>query len=617
MEFQEADGNVRDLITEYQDKQDCVVDLEEDDDYDDDDDDEDEDDESIGFAVGGAKDVNNFRKCIEQNLIPNNKSAVTYNGLLYEYYFDTKTRKSQYGTATKMENNDDEKKYENEKDEANSKLFYPSYCYAKVKKMDFIGSNNNGESKTNDDEFEYYMTVGLNSNLKKSQFKRKNLNIVIVLDRSGSMGWGFTGESKSKMQVANEAVITLLKHLKPDDRFGFLLFDDKYEIIQRLQMVKNIDLKKLEEKILKIKQNGGTDFALGYRQAIKLFKELDKNELNDMEYDNRVIYLTDAQPSCGMFHQKYMFSLMSVFHGFCVFNILGITNPETLMGMVNKYAIDIKYHIYATFIGIGLDFNTSLINEIGSIRGCNYYSVKSSSDFVIKMDQEFEFMVTPLIFNVCLTINCEGNSCQIDKVYGANDKKSASILQNGEIKKIGTLFPSVKSKAKGGTKGGIQLIKLKKSNNNNSDNINVELNVTFETVDGKKYENKQFVNFNPPKLTVINDMIDDDEDDEDGLNDLENFYDNLGIRKGILLCKYVEILHDWIECDDEKRKMYKDYKFKVFQNHFKREMKLCKDEELQKEYDVLQKLITEEFNKQQGYNNNSYWDSDDEEEEDF
>merc|ERR1712174_34623 len=41
MEFQEADKNVRDLITEYQDKQDAVVDLE-----DGDDDDEDEDDDA-------------------------------------------------------------------------------------------------------------------------------------------------------------------------------------------------------------------------------------------------------------------------------------------------------------------------------------------------------------------------------------------------------------------------------------------------------------------------------------------------------------------------------------------------------------------------------------------
>merc|ERR1712154_329313 len=45
MEFQEADKNVRDLITEYQDKQDAVVDLEDDDDEDDDDEDDEEDED--------------------------------------------------------------------------------------------------------------------------------------------------------------------------------------------------------------------------------------------------------------------------------------------------------------------------------------------------------------------------------------------------------------------------------------------------------------------------------------------------------------------------------------------------------------------------------------------
>eukprot|EP01084_Bolivina_argentea_P043531 80209_1 len=47
MEFQEADKNVRDLITEYQDKQDAVVDLEEDGDEDSDED-EDEDGDEYG-----------------------------------------------------------------------------------------------------------------------------------------------------------------------------------------------------------------------------------------------------------------------------------------------------------------------------------------------------------------------------------------------------------------------------------------------------------------------------------------------------------------------------------------------------------------------------------------
>ena len=47
MEFQEADKNLRDLVTEYQDKQDAVVDEDGDDDDDDDDDADDDDDDDV------------------------------------------------------------------------------------------------------------------------------------------------------------------------------------------------------------------------------------------------------------------------------------------------------------------------------------------------------------------------------------------------------------------------------------------------------------------------------------------------------------------------------------------------------------------------------------------
>jgi len=61
MEFQEADKNVRDLITEYQDKQDAVVDLEEDDEDDDGDEDEDGDEEEEdGDEEDGDDDEEDF-----------------------------------------------------------------------------------------------------------------------------------------------------------------------------------------------------------------------------------------------------------------------------------------------------------------------------------------------------------------------------------------------------------------------------------------------------------------------------------------------------------------------------------------------------------------------------
>jgi len=373
----------------------------------DDEDDDYSDDEEIGLAVGGARDVNNFRNCDMSNVPP--LESITFNGILYEYHFDTKTRKSKQNTM-----NEDEEKKQNEVDD-NSKLFYPTYCYSKIKKLHFEEKE---ENETNE-EYEYYMTVGLNSNIKKSEFKRKHQNLVIVLDISGSMGFPFNYQyganrrnknEKTKMEIANEALVTLIKKLKPTDRFGLVIFDDKAQIIQKLELISDINLDKLYKKILRLKECGGTNFEAGYRGAIKLYSALNKNALNDPQFFNRIVMLTDAQPNVGR------------------------TDSNSLLNLVGTYGNSkenkLSNYIYTTFIGIGLDFNSSLIEKISSIRGANYYTVKSSEDFIIRMDQEFDHMVTPLVFNVSLKLNFEGNSCEIDKVYGAKEKKSKTYFGN-------------------------------------------------------------------------------------------------------------------------------------------------------------------------------------------
>ena len=66
--------------------------------------------ETIGLCKGGAKDINVVRKCIERNIMPI-LSSITFYGLLYGYYFDTKTIKN----ARKQSEISDE----------GSNLFYP------------------------------------------------------------------------------------------------------------------------------------------------------------------------------------------------------------------------------------------------------------------------------------------------------------------------------------------------------------------------------------------------------------------------------------------------------------------------------------------------------------
>ena len=169
---------------------------------------------NIGFSTGGAKDINNFRQNIKNGYFPIS-TDITYNGLFYDYYFDT-------GRKTESEH-----------------LFSPSYSCAISK--DPISLRK-----------EYYMTVGLNSNIKESDFQRKKLNLIIVIDNSDSMSSGFYSyyydsylyynrsttksedDKKSKMEIANESLNILIDKLKSDDRLGIVLFNSDAEVLKKL-----------------------------------------------------------------------------------------------------------------------------------------------------------------------------------------------------------------------------------------------------------------------------------------------------------------------------------------------------------------------------------------------
>jgi len=528
-----------------------------------------DEDDTIGLSVGGAKDVNSYRQSLDANLVPS-AGALTFNGLLSEYYFDTKTR----AFSRQIADDGDEQKADD-----GSRLFYPSFCCAKSR------SASTGSA-------EYYLSVGLNSNLKRSEFSRKRLNLLIVADISGSMSSRMGAASaKTKMEVCNESVVALLSHLRADDRFAMVTFDHRATLLHEFERFGAYDRDALQSSILALRTDGGTDFECGFAAATNAFEALfasDEFTADDGEFDNRIIFLTDAIPNHGRRDEHSLFSMVSK----------------------AANASSVRARIFSTFVGIGIDFNAALIESISATRGCNYFSVKSAREFGATMDAEFELMVTPLVFNVSLRVVCEGNAVRIAKVFGATPKKERAILENGEVTRIDTLFPARKRpQSEGGAvKGGIQLIRLETETADNEEefegddakserDVNVQIEVTFEDRNGKEFRNAQTVNFAPPQLSELDnggDMLEggdgDDEDDEPD----EGFFDNDGIRKGVLLCRYAEAMMRWM--DDTPRgdlKINATHKaaLSAFAPHFEREMKRCADDELQREMDILHKLL--------------------------
>ena len=419
---------------------------------------------------------------------------------------------------------------------------------------------------------------GLNSNIKEEDFSRKKLNLVLVLDISGSMDsnmeeYYYDGipdnddleenSVKTKMKVAEESINILLDKLNPDDKVGVVLFDDNSYLAKPINLVGDTDIEAIKEHVLEIEAMGGTNFEAGIELAREQF---DESGIGDKsEYENRMIIITDAMPN------------------------IGETSSSGLKKVLEENSKD---GIYSSFIGVGVDFNTDVIKNITDIEGANYYSVSSEEEFNARMGEEFEYMVTPLVFD--LNMDVEADGFEIENIYGTDSKTA----EDGNIMHINTLFPS-KTNDDGEVKGGIIILKLKKTS---QDSNEFKINVSYTTRDGEKETASDTVEF----------------------KDEDSYYDNSGIRKGILLARYVNVLKNWIEYERKENKKYlityedgiqdfilpnnyssenerssveltvsKEYKdiFEKFSEYFKDEKDEIGDENLSKEIDILEKLI--------------------------
>ncbi|CAF3748085.1 unnamed protein product [Adineta steineri] len=505
----------------------------------------------LGFAVGGAKDVNNFRENIQNNYLPT-ITDLSYEGLFNDYFFDTGNEQQQQR-------------------EDNQNLFCPSYSMAITK-------------NPLEQSHEYYMTVGLNSNLTEDTFKRSPMNLLICVDVSGSMSSPFNCyhydkhhsnttnnddtefDTRSKMLITIEVISKVLDYLKHNDQLAIITFESNTSIIQTMTKVTQIDIKKLKSQLSKIRADGGTNMSAALDCCASLFE--DASLIINNEYDNRILFLTDAQPNEGSLQEN------------------------TFSSRIEQLS---KHRIYTTFLGIGIDLNTQLISSITKHRGANYFSVHDSKKFLQLLDKDFDLILTPLVFNVKMKL--ESDLFDVEQVYGSPEWNQD---KHDELITINTLFPS-RTDNNDCTRGGIVLLKLK-PRRSLLDLLNTTMcfSVTYENRLGQTYENKQSIDIH------MNNKI---------------HYANSGIQKAIVLVNYVTLLKTWINHEREqkynKRKILfnlneqnieklsdwerqstpliisKQFReqFKIFRNYFQLGIIELNDKDLEQEMKILNKLI--------------------------
>lgn len=463
--------------------------------------------EGFGFKTGGAQDAENFRENVKAGHLPL-PTDVTYEGIVKDYYFDTASSDSPRCTE----------------------LFCPTYSLAVsqdplvAKKTDDKNKAGGGAAAQSSPD-DVFLAVGLDSGLTK--FTRPKLNLVIVLDVSGSMDSGFGSyyydkfkdgaeeqskedETKSKLDVAKEVLLGMLDKLKPEDSVAVTLFSDNSGSPKKLGRWGSADTESVRSGIKELKTIGSTNFQSGLDEATNLLRSFtDCKEWDPATTENRIVVLTDAQINTGEI------------------------SDTTLMARLKANAAD---GFYMTVVGIGLDFNTELAESILKVKGANYFSVHTPGEFRRRLADEFDSAVSPLVFDLELRVDPsslgagkkaeDGQAAgwKIAGVYGSPDTKKAT---EGSIMKVLTLFPSPKTEE--GIKGGVVLLRMQPPPGRTLATAQpLKLSARYTDRSGKKFDTVRTVQVPAAAKTGA------------------AFFQSSGVRKAVALARLTDALQLWL-----------------------------------------------------------------------
>ena len=228
-------------------------------------------------------------------------------------------------------------------------------------------------------EARYLVGLGFASKLSAQQWRRPPLNLVAVVDKSGSM-------DGTPLELVKKSLLQIVQQLQPDDQLSIVLYGSTTHVHLAPTSAGSDNRAQLQQSIAAIVSEGSTfleaGLALGYDVA--------RSTREAFPGTTHVMLFTDERPNVGN------------------------TAAAGFMSMARSAA---RIGIGLTTIGVGVQFDAALATQISSVRGGNLFFLRDASDVTAVFANELDNMVTEVAHDLKLSIT-PAAGYKVAGVYG-------------------------------------------------------------------------------------------------------------------------------------------------------------------------------------------------------
>jgi Ca-activated chloride channel family protein len=197
--------------------------------------------------------------------------------------------------------------------------------------------------------------------------ERPPMNLVLVLDRSGSMS------ERGKLEYAKKAANEIISSLSSYDRLGIVAYSTNVELLYPIQILED---KRIARNVVNsLYPTNSTNLSGGLIKGINQIESV----LNK-DYLNRVVLLSDGLANAG---------------------ITNISQINKISRRASENGISI------TTMGLGANYDENMLTNIAEYGAGNYYFIESPTQIASIFNKEFGQLVRTVAKNPRIKLHLE------------------------------------------------------------------------------------------------------------------------------------------------------------------------------------------------------------------